>query len=192
MITIRKQIEFILNKHGINNIFTDLIVNDMETLIQSANGEPKSELPKFIPQSEMEKGHTCVTCGQRVKIYKRTLYDRMARGLAWLYKAHRLMPGKDCFHHQEDLKIDQRTAGDFAKLKHWGFMEEAKKGMDEDKRTSGRWRITEKGIQFIQGEITVPKYVKLYNKAIYGFEGPEITVFDVLGEKFSYKALIAE
>ena len=77
------------------------------------------------------------------------------------------------------------------KLYHWGLIEEmAKDPGDTTRRTSGLWRPTEKGVQFVQCLLQVPKRVYLYNNEILGWDDQTVTIRDALGTKFDYAELM--
>lgn len=85
-----------------------------------------------------------------------------------------------------------KVGGAWAKLRYWELIEEMPKdSMTTEKRTSGMWRITDKGISFVEGNISVPKYVKLYNQTFYGYEGDDVSIHDVIKEKFNYRELMS-
>ena len=72
---------------------------------------------------------------------------------------------------------------DYSVLKHWGLIH-------KDKSKTNAWRITAKGILFVDGNIGVQKKVKLYNNKSYGFEGETISIMTALGSKFNYEELM--
>jgi len=73
--------------------------------------------------------------------------------------------------------------------RHWGLIE-AKENVDDAKQTSGYWRLTQQGIYFVQGELTIPKYVRLYDNEALSFEGEHLTIQQCLGNKFNYTELM--
>lgn len=146
--------------------------------------EAKEQLRK-----NFEKGAICPCCNQLVKLYKFAINSSMSKNLLAL----------DHFQQGEDyLTIDELVsltndamfkAGNFPKLRWWGLIERPAND-DPDKRSSGMWRITEKGRAFVKGRITVPKKALLYNQKCWGFEGDQVSIKDSLGEFFSYRDLM--
>ena len=61
---------------------------------------------------------------------------------------------------------------------------------DVKKKTSGLWRPTLAGLDFVDNKIMVPSYCKLYNNKEYGFSPETINIIDALGKKFDYNELI--
>lgn len=140
--------------------------------------------PTLDPQS-------CEHCGQLVKLYRRQIHSLAAESLIRLHRKTIAHPGLEFFHIGEFFKSTTKgMGGDFAKLRYWGLIEMLASNPDEDKRTSGYWKITVKGRQFVKGKISIPKSVFLYNQTFYGFEGPEIFISDCFEEPFSYRELM--
>lgn len=121
-----------------------------------------------------EKGSNCPCCGQFVKRYKRKLTKTHVNYLLELYRI-----GKDDlerFIHVSELiskskQFAKTFSGEFARLRHFGLIES---GGD------GNWRITRKGINFIDNKIEMPKYIKIYNNKVLGFSREMITVRQIL------------
>lgn len=131
-------------------------------------------------KSVYRKGADCPCCGQRVQLYRRSLNRAMVRALTDIYRA----AGRD-WVRIADI-VGKRA--DEAKLVHWGLLEE-QYGRREDGGRKGTWRVTEKGERFLRGEISVPRYVLLYNSKFRDFEGPDITVTKVLSD-FNLRELL--
>jgi len=130
----------------------------------------------------------CPHCGQTVKVYRRRIYAAMVKALASLYRA---VDGKpDKYVHVSKI-YDKTTCGDFAKLKYWGLIDELDK-VDGATRTSGFWRITERGIDFLQGKIRVAKYAFIYNQDLLALDDKEtVSVIECVAKHFNYAELMA-
>lgn len=142
----------------------------------------------------LQAGTICPCCEQFAKLYKRQIHSSMAAALIAFYK---LCHGNTdpYFHTLELLKtlpaaLHQRACGDFAKLSIWGLIEEKQKEEDGPGRTSGRWRLTEKGGDFVRGAARVPQYVYLYNDSIKGWSENNVSISDCLKNKFDYEQLM--
>tara|TARA_R110000772_G_scaffold74129_2_gene161590 strand:+ start:549 stop:1004 length:456 start_codon:yes stop_codon:yes gene_type:complete len=136
-------------------------------------------------RSNFEKGCKCPACGQFVKLYKRKFNTVMARSLISLYQ---LGGG---FHHVKEIikGISDTGTNDFSKLKYYGFIAE-EINVETQKRTSGNWKITQTGIDFVLRNITVHSYVLLYNGKMQGFSGEQINIETALGNRFNYAELM--
>jgi len=135
---------------------------------------------------------SCPCCDRVTKIYKRHLHHSTCRTLIDIYKlsaAYKQNLYSDHeWVHVSQLKI---VSQDFHIAKHWFLIEQKPKEPDNKrKKTSGYWRITEKGRAFICGEISIPEWVHTYNKQVLGFTGDPVSMQDCLGEKFDYKQLM--
>jgi hypothetical protein len=81
-------------------------------------------------------------------------------------------------------------SGDWAKLKHWGLIEE--KAKEPDEKNAGFWRITPLGCQFVEKQVYIKSHVLLYNGQFCGFTGDYIDIEHCLGKKISYTKLLKE
>lgn len=148
-----------------------------------------AQVKKQTMEKAQDKGCECPVCGQFVKVYARTITSTMARQL--IYAWH--MYGDGQLFHVKHLVMGMSGVGDFPKLEHWGMISQQWHQVgDEGKRTSGLWRITDRGAEFLKGELAVPKYVFLYNAIKRGESVDEtITIRDAPGKKFNYVELMA-
>lgn len=135
-----------------------------------------------------DKGTYCPCCGQYCKVYRRKLNSGMAAGLIWLVRA---------FEVSHDWVEPQKTAPryvlnnrEMGKLVHWGLAELKANEDDTSRKTTGLWRPTRWGIDFVYGRCTVPSRVFLYLNTILGFDSEMITIQGALGRKFDYDELM--
>ena len=61
---------------------------------------------------------------------------------------------------------------------------------DADKKNSGYWKITQKGIDFVNNKIQVPSHVHIYNGKVLGFADTTTNIIKSLGTKFSFYELM--
>lgn len=82
--------------------------------------------------------------------------------------------------------------GDFAKLRYWGLIEERAAEEGSDKKSSGKWRITQQGSTFVEGRSRVYKHIYVYNDRYLGVvdDGQVLNIHTALGERFDYQALM--
>lgn len=145
------------------------------------------EEAKQVLRDKWADGTDCPCCGQLVKLYKRKLNSGMAYGLIKAYK----MSGNEWFH-VNDL-LDQKVAMaqlEVPRLKYWGLVEHREQNDNPNTKTSGFWRVTDKGRDFIEGTISVEKHVYVYNGRDRGFSDERITIKEALGSKFQYDELM--
>lgn len=143
---------------------------------------------KQYTREHWEKGVRCPCCDQLVKLYKRPLYGTIAVNLIRLYKLDRSQ-----YHHIAKILLPNSSGGgDFAKLIYWGLVEEQQKDEEDTvSRTSGMWKITQKGIDFVNKKTKLYSHVLIYDGRFLGLSGNEVDIKDVLGKKFNYEELMA-
>lgn len=101
-------------------------------------------------------------------------------GRDWLYLTPLMNELKN--HHQ---------IGGYGTLAHWwGLMEHQPGDRDDGSWRNGHWRLTDSGREFVVGNLSVPKYVRLYNGKRLGLVGPSWSIRDALGKKFNYNELM--
>jgi len=140
---------------------------------------------KAFLKEHFEDGSICPCCGQIVKLYNRKLNSVMSR---MLIKLSHLPEG---FNHVSKIQESISTTGtnDFSKLLHWNMVEQ-QSNEDPARKTSGNWRITQKGKDFVNMKISVPKYCKIYNTKKLGMSLDQISISESLGNKFNYQKLM--
>jgi hypothetical protein len=139
---------------------------------------------------ELEDGTSCPLCGQTLKLYKRILECIMVRGLMWLVQ----QAGEQrAWVHVHDKSVGpswlRAKGGSFAKLAHWGFIEQAE-NEDGSKKTSGVWRPTQKGVDFVSCRIQVPSHVHLLLNTVVGWSERQVYVYEMLSARFDYQKLM--
>jgi len=130
----------------------------------------------------------CPVCDQNCKLYKRKLNAMQASFLCWLVRRFKSNGGEWIDVPRE---YDRNIGGEYGKLAHWGLAELKANDEDPSKRTSGQWRPTLRGIDFVNELVTVPKYVYLYDNRLYKVSDEQTTIREALGDKFDYEELMA-
>lgn len=146
-----------------------------------------AQVKKETMAQARDKGTSCPCCGQFVKVYKRTVNSTMARQLIKAYREH----GYEWFHTRDVVLAKSAGAGDFSKLEYWGliFRKPHIQG-EENKRTSGMWHVTNKGVAFIKGNHCIPQYAYIFNGKLLELDGPDTHIEHSLGKKFDYRELM--
>jgi hypothetical protein len=130
-----------------------------------------------------EEGVECPCCKQNVKIYWRNIFASMVNALIKLLQNN----GKNEFVHWQ---IYSSGSGDFAKLRYWGLIEE-EKTTRPDGGSAGFWKITNKGVNFLEGNVSIPKYAVVYNGELLCLDDKEtVTIKDIIGEQFNLRELM--
>lgn len=190
MQAIHEKVIQLLSKHGINWEANKELASDIKELALDSNIE--SLKSSIFTKEKMKEGCKCPVCNQNVKMYHKKIDSQMAFFLIKLYRLTKKNPFKQYFHVQDDINVTMKVGGAWAKLRYWELIEEQPKDeSDTTKRTSGMWKITSKGIMFVEKSLKVPKYVKLYNQTFYGYEGDRVSIDESLNEKFNYRELMS-
>lgn len=151
------------------------------------------EAQNFIVDGMHEAGGVlCPCCNQRVKLYKRSLNSSMARMLIALSKINN---GRDWTYIEdwrEQSGLTLNGGGDYGKLAYWELIQQKELEPHVDKGASGLWRITSKGIDFVNKNIKVPSHVLIYNNEIMGWSDKQVDITHCLGKKFSYDEIMDE
>lgn len=148
--------------------------------------------PRPIYITPTIKGKTCPTCGQYIKLYPRLIHYTMARCLILLAK---FQNGKDVFIHlpSETTKRGINYSNtSFALARYWGLIVQQEND-NKTKRCSGMWKITKKGLDFIDDKIRLPKYIYLYNNELYNYtdlKNRTVNIKEALKNKFDYSELM--
>lgn len=136
-------------------------------------------IEKIVPTTETQ---VCPCCDQTVKVYKRAINKGMVTDLVSLYKK-----SITDFVHITEFTTPH-SSREIGTLKLWGLVERMPVDTT-NKRTSGMYKITEHGIQFVAGKRSVPKYALMYNSECLGHEGDQVFIQDCL-DIFNYKELM--
>ena len=124
-----------------------------------------------------------------VQLYRRTIESSCLKYLIDLYNKSKV--NWTYYHAEKDLKIPTSSNGGFCKLRYWGLTEE-QPNSDEAKRTSGMWKITQNGIDFVLGKALIEKYIYLYNGDIYEKDGGLVDINNCIGKAFNYAELMSK
>ena len=127
----------------------------------------------------------CPICNKHAQIYRRKITGSMAYVLVFLYSKNFWI---DVYEHLR--KLDARIHRDFTILRFWGLIKRKDIKARDGNPKSGLYKITEFGREFVSGNISVPKYICLYNDGLIKTEGESVFIEDVLDEKFNYSELM--
>ena len=138
-------------------------------------------------------GGICPCCDRFTKIYTRRFNKAMAESLVWIftenYKTNRLTSFIFINIGDSAPRYVIRNGGSLASCRWWGLVEK-KINTDDKKHSSGTWRITQKAVDFIRGNILIPSHVDTYNSHKVGESFTEITIDGGLGRPFNYQELM--
>jgi len=146
--------------------------------------EAKDDLKKHWDDKQ---GTTCPACTQHVQLYRHSLNSQMASCMVVIHKLDKRGESDNGWVHV--LKQVKPTNRMYSLARFWGLIE-PRGDSEEGKKTSGYWRLTTKGDNFVLGFETVPKYAHIFNDKVYSHSGESISIRDALGTHFSYDELM--
>ena len=135
------------------------------------------------------KGGDCPCCGRFAKVYKRPLNKTQVRALYWMMQSRSSWDKNGYMEIAGKAPVWILNSNQHTILKHWGFVE-PKPHPSGKKKDSGWWRITNSGLDFLNGK-PVNKYVFLFNDRVLGTDGPEVTFADIF-DLFDYEQLMRD
>jgi hypothetical protein len=146
---------------------------------------------QLVLASRLEDGGDCPCCGRFSKIYARPINATMSRSLCWLVQAF-----KTC-----GAWINVPVCGpkfvlrskQLSTLQWWRLIEPKPNDNPKVKtvRDSGLWRPTQRGIDFVEGKIRVPRKVLTLFGNVIGYSSDEVSIQDTLDAKFDYEDAMA-
>ncbi len=163
----------------------------------SAEHDPDAVTLAYAQQwlaARMDDGATCPCCTQFAKVYARTITSTMAYALVLMHRHE----GPEWFHVPSYLSRVARLAastargGDWAKLVHWGLIEEAPERREDNCPHTGYYRGTDMGRRFVSGQLSVPRWAVLFDgRLLYLDDGRRTTIEQALGKRFNYAELMS-
>jgi len=111
----------------------------------------------------------CEHCGASMMMNCATMSKHAARCL-WKAFIHSEQIGRREFK-TADLKLNRTEYPNFTKLKYWGFIE----------RRGNYWRVTERALQFLRGDITVPAKIWYFRDEPQSTDG-EVHITTIVDE----------
>lgn len=164
---------------------------------------PLAEVKKHIEDNTKE-GVRCPVCGRYCKVYTYHLHSSMVEcliGLVQVYKRKLKkysemseLPKGGVWVHVRSVPVRGGVAanrgGHLAKCQHWGLVAPKPNDDDPTKRSSGYWRPTQLGINFVNGLDELPSYVLLYQNEVQGVSPKTIHIKEALGKRINYEELM--
>jgi len=140
------------------------------------------------------KGVICPSCDRLAKVYHYSLNSGQARCLVGMYYLTKKFNPEDGWIHitkafAQELNLNANTLA-YTRLSFWGMLEPARENPDPTKNASGLWRLTDKGTQFVEGRITVPRSVIIYSNTLLGVSDDTTDIETAVDNKFNYQELM--
>ena len=144
-----------------------------------------SQFLDLLAESEKHPaGIDCPCCTQRVKLYRRHIHAKMGAALIKFYHARKVNDGWLHTKHLHD------RGGDACKLAYWSLIEPRPGTRADGANRCGFWRITPRGVAFVERDILVPRALHVFNGSVQGISAEMTDIVTVLGKKFNYAKLM--
>ncbi len=137
-------------------------------------------------------GTVCPCCDKFCKVYHRKFNSGMALGLIYSYRYNQLHPAEffDFRHHC--MKRYDFFPGDYTKLIWWGMFEKHPTAQHEQAKSNGLYRITPRGIAFVECKTSIESHANEYMSGVTSFDGDTINIRQALGKQYNYAELMRE
>jgi hypothetical protein len=155
---------------------------------------------RAVLHASWEGGTTCPVCYTYFLVKKRSLTVAMAFGLIKLYQEHQIhgmqpmwVKVPDLFERVVPAAMKSiRGGGDFAKLRHWGLVQQMPNQQRKDgSKRAGMYSITPAGTSFVLRQSVVPAaYYECKGQGVVGWDSDNITIADALKKEFDYQELM--
>jgi hypothetical protein len=145
-----------------------------------------------VVKKAAKKGVVCPCCSRLVKVYRRKIHAEM---VLWLIGLYKLCSANDGYYTTVDIARSQNskylkvggTDGTF--LIHWGLIEKIP-ATNRGGAPARSYKITKKGIDFVDGKINIWKWVELLNGELMDVSTEGTDIHQALGSKFNYNELM--
>lgn len=162
--------------------------------------EERKRLNAFLVSSR-GRGNptTCRACGGSVKLYRRPLTGTNMRILFLIYKEWHAAGGtfeNDVWVDTTKIDVAQKSGRDFPLLRFWPLIEaHPKSPQPSPKKSTGFWRPTPLGVEFLHDRARVPKAKYVYNnqlaKGPWDNDEPLTGIRSALGTRWNYAEMMA-
>lgn len=132
----------------------------------------------------MKQGIECPCCRQFCKIYARKFNSNMAMFLCSLVREYYAAGAKPV--HYSKCKFRGR---DYPYIAGWELAGTSTANSGQ-KRTSGFWYPSQKGVDFVKGQITIPSHALYFNQQLVGFSDDQINIRQAFSTPFTYQQLM--
>lgn len=132
------------------------------------------------------KGGDCPCCKRHGKYNGYSITKTDARFLVWIFTNG----DKDGWvHTPTQAPREFLQAKSFTNLRYWALIENYPNDNKKIKG-SGLWRITKKGIKYMQGEMQLPKKAFVFDRTLMGFSEKQVYFKECFKENFDLEQVM--
>lgn len=153
--------------------------------------ERDNDRAQFEAELREKNEAICPCCQRRARTNKMRVHSTLAAMLMKLAKVSNGIAGDlKSWVHVEAFRLDYASTGnDFCICKHWGIVEARAADETEDKNSSGYYRLTDLGVDYVLGKASIPKYAFVFDNRVQRFSEERVNIEQSLNNKFSYAEL---
>ena len=133
-------------------------------------------------------GGYCPVCDRWGKINKVKLTSGMARSLAWLVSKS-ADAENGWVNTRNDVPMFMLRSNSIGHLKYWGLVQ-SREPESSKVKTSGVWRATLDGHDFVHSRLSVPSHMFVYNDAVVRMGLDYVSIADCFAEDFDYREVM--
>lgn len=186
MAELEQNILELLRKNGMDYTTHPKLAEGIQGLLRKTTLENVKD--SYLNTDRIKHPVDCPICEKNIEIHGESLNKQKVE---LLIKACRIViNGQKYFHAGNDLGVTYAIGGGWAKLKHWGLIEQQPNPDDPEKFIKGMWTATEKAMLFIGRQLTLPSKVYLYNSRLISEHRKEIDVVEAIGDLDTYNELM--
>lgn len=146
------------------------------------NHQTVSEAREGWKKTIAADGGSCPCCDRWGKIYGRAINKTMAKSLKWLYDACQDAPSlRDWIDVPNTAPKSVLRSNQLATLRWWGLVERRLPEPDENVKHTGMWRMTLRGMDFVEGKLLVPRKVFTYNGDVVSVSDDQVAFKECTG-----------
>lgn len=139
----------------------------------------------YLKVLQGDGGH-CPCCKRFGKYNGFTITQKNAQALVWIYKNGGV---DDWANTAKNAPREFMQAKTFTNMRYWGLIEPHPNDKKE-KKGSGYWRITQKGINYINGQMRLPKKVFIYNRKLVGYGEQHVYFKECFKQQFNFEEVM--
>lgn len=144
----------------------------------------KVMVDRFDPE-----GTTCPCCDGLAKVYPRKFNRTMGVILCQMYVWNRADPGRWRHVKDEWPQANSKFNAEYTRLEDYYFIEPKPEGKDDGNPRCGFHRITQRGIDFVEGRCEAESHLHYYKGDIVERSQTTLDIGGVLRRPFYYKEL---
>lgn len=167
-----------------NNPFRHKLEGTIPEPRSSLEGDMSLRKARELLMEDRWEGTDCPCCDQFAKVYERGIHATTASEMIRFWR----IAGQNW---SKPIDVIGKNSPDLLKCRFWKLLEREEGFRSDGSNRVGIWRITDKGVAFIKGEISVPEKALIYNNKLLGFTENQVTIQDCLKDKFNYSELMS-